>query len=211
MNDGIAAMVVQWCLICFVWMGSLNRLLSRLHVSQAQALACLAACLLCAFSNWRMYVLPVEISVSGLLLPISFSAWLWVRMIRPSQARYLMAALITLTSVLYLVRRLFIWDPLLMVMEDTLLLPLLLNGLIFLLCRRVKEQAFLLFMSVPLFDAAHALSLWGKMSPFPLGSPFSQDVLWLSLFVWSIVWSFILMLGRSRLIGSLKSKLHTHR
>lgn len=211
MNEGIAAMVVQWCLICLVWMGSFNRLLASLRLTQAVTLAVLAACLLSAFSNWRMFFLPVEVSVSGTMLPLFFSGWLWVSLVRPGQSSYLAAAVITITSVLFLVKRLFIWDPILLFADEMLVFPLLLTLLVFLFARHAEEQVFLLFFSVTLFDFSHALSLWGKVTPFAIGSPFSQDVLWLSVFTWSLVWTIVVAVIQSRLVCSIKSKLQSHR
>lgn len=207
MNEGIAAMVVQWCLICLVWMGSFNRLLERLHLTQAKALAILAAFLLSSFSNWRMYFLPIEVSISGTLLPLFSSVWLWTCLIRRGQSSYFAAAVITLTSVLFCAKRLFIWDPILLFTDETLVLPLLLTLLVFLFARHAGEQVFLICFSVTLYDLSQALSLWGKGMPVSLGSPFSQDVLWLSLFAWSLTWTFVVAVLTSRFVGSIKSKL----
>ncbi|MGO0060986.1 YphA family membrane protein [Brevibacillus fluminis] len=211
MNEGIAAMVVQWCLICLVWMGSYNRLLARFRLTQATTLAVLAACLLSSFSNWRMYVLPIEVSVSGTIVPVMISAWMWTCLVRPGQASYLAAAVITMTSVLFCIKRLFIWDPVLMFADETVILPLLLTVLVFLFARHAEEQVFLLFFSVTLFDISHSLSLWGKVTPFAIGSPFCQDVLWLSVLTWSLAWSVVAAIIHSRLVGSIKSKLQSHR
>ncbi|MGD8189180.1 YphA family membrane protein [Brevibacillus ginsengisoli] len=188
MNDGILAMIVQWTLLVCIWMGSFDRQLNRLGLARASALAVLTVVLVCSYASWQLYFLPVYVNVSGGILPFLLSGWIWMKL--PAKGKeYTLASSVLLACVILFIRKLIFWDPVLLILDEELLIPIACLFLVFLLSRRLEQQWFLLIVSVPLADVFYVFSNLQALSRYSqavIGSPEAQDRLWISISLWII-------------------------
>ena len=186
MNEGTVAMLIQWCTLCLVWMGSLDRLARALGMSRRRLLAVIAGFLLSSFANWTLAFAPVTVSVSGTLLPLLACAWLYGHLPYDKRRICLVAAGIV-ASFLFWLRWLFFNDPVLLVWDERVLLPAAAVILVMMVGRNPLPQLFALLLSQVLSDAIHAFFFWRWAKTCQLGSPYAQDLLWSGLSYWMLV------------------------
>lgn len=193
MNEGTVAILIQWCLICLVWMGSFDLLLRELNLSRRRMLAILVAFLVCSFVSWTLAFAPVEISLSGTIMPLLFSGWLYVQ-IPAQRRRFHLFAAIVMAWILFWLRWIFFSDPILLFWDERIILPTVAIVAAVIINRRGVSQLFCLLLSIVLADAIYGL-YFGKMSgTCQLGSEFAQDLIWSSLSFWfcfRVVWLWI--------------------
>ncbi len=183
MNEGTLSLIIQWCLLCLIWMGSLDRPLLKMGVTRAAALSALSLFLVCSFVSWKLYFLPVEVSISGALLPALSAGWLYAGIPRQRRRMLLIAAL--LTAVLLSIFRLLLFkDPVLLVLDETSLIAGATLAALFTLTRDLRQQLCLLFLILPLTDGLHVLSFLPRLERGYIGSEYAQDMLWSTLMLW---------------------------
>ena len=183
MKEGIVALLLQWSSLCLVWMGALDKMLAQVKLSRRKALAALTAFLVCSVADWRVAFLPVELHWGGAVLPLLFAGVVWLAIRRGSRLYVLAAAGFSL-AILFFVRKLLFWDPVLMVVDERLLVPALLVLLVLLLTRSLPEQLLVMLVAFPLSDALYTLSFSGYGAELVIGAPAAQDLLWVSLALW---------------------------
>jgi hypothetical protein len=211
MNEGTLTLLFQWCLLCLIWMGSFDRTLLEMGVTRAVALAALALFLVCSFVSWRLHFLPVHVSISGSLLPILCAGWLYERLVRERRRLVLIAGVIT-GFLLFCLRMLLFHDPVLLVVDETVMIPLSALFAVLALSRDAKQQLFHLFTAFPLSDALFSLRFLAMMEESEFGSAYAQDLLWSAVSLWCVqraAWT-LAKKGFS-LIRMEKSKTNTRR
>ncbi len=218
MNEGILALLVQWCLLCLVWMGSLDKAVTRIGLTRRLALAGLVGSLVAAFAGWRLRAAAVDIDVAGALVPFFAAAHAWT--LQPNKRRgYAVAAACLCASTLFLFRRMLFGDPILLVLDESVLVPIVTVTMLFLLSRDWQIHWFLLLIALPISDAFYTLSFLRQTGTGVIGAEAAQDLLWTSIALWTcaaIVWT-ALGKGAGILFGLLlsgvrmKSKTHSHR
>lgn len=193
MNEGTITLLVQWCFLCLIWMGSFDGPLSGLGFTRSNALTLITVFLLCSFVSWRLYFLPIELTISGALLPSLLAGWLYTRLEKGRRRLYLISALLSGT-LLCMFRILLFKDPVLLVLDERLLIPIgALVGL-FALTRNVKQQLFFLLFVFLLADIMFTCSFLKKADRLVIGGDYAQDLLWSTLSLWSIgvfVWTLV--------------------
>lgn len=209
MNDGILAMIVQWTLLICMWMGLFDQQLKRLGLSRASALAVMTAALVCSFANWQLYFLPVSLNVSGTILPFMLAGWMWMNL--PAKGKeYTLAASVLIACVLLLFRKLVFWDPVLLILDEDILVPFISLLLVCLISRKMEQQWFLLIVSIPLSDLFYVISNLQALSRYAqaiAGSPEAQDYLWMSISLW--VLTLVVYRVLNRLVAMTGKSLQT--
>jgi hypothetical protein len=193
MNDGILTLILQWCLLCLFWMGMFDRPLRKILLTRAQALALITLFLVCSFANWKLYFLPVVVNVSGTILPLLFSAWVWAVLPFDQRGYCILAALFTV-FLLFAARMLLFWDPVLLVMDEQLLLTLMILCSLFILTREWRQQLFIILTALPLADALYTLSFLKKANQCLIGGGYAQDLLWITIPFWmaaALFWTIL--------------------
>ncbi|WP_019122476.1 YphA family membrane protein [Brevibacillus massiliensis] len=218
MNDGVLSIVLQWSLICVVWMGSLDRQLHRLHLSRRSALFILTVTLICAFTSWRLYFFPVDVNVGGAIIPLLLSCWSWLHL--PKQGKtFLILAAFLFACALYFARLFAFRDPVLLVWDEKLLLPVLLITVLVFLTRNWQVQWFIILVALPLADAFYTLNFLDKGAESQIGGAKTQDLLWCTICLWTALMSLYSTLQKSvvrsyrRFVRTfkLRTKTHSHR
>jgi hypothetical protein len=215
MNDGIVAMIIQWCLLCFIWMGSLDLPLRKSGLSRSHGLAVLAGFLLSSFVSWRLFFLPLEISISGAVLPLLSAGWMYARL-AIERRRYLLLSACFIAFLLFALRKMIFFDPVLLIADELLLLPALTVATVIALTRSVTLQLFILLVSLPLSDVFYMLSFFQQVGHCRIGSGYAQDLLWSSIALWaSVIFVWSGMKNRAAaicaaLILQLKGKSKSH-
>ncbi|NGQ94593.1 hypothetical protein G3578_05285 [Brevibacillus sp. SYP-B805] len=193
MNDGIRTLILEWSLLWLLWMGILDRQLRGIHLTRTQALAVVSLYLLGSFTDWKLSFPPVAITVSGTILPLLTAAWIWTGLSGYKRGCSLAAAVFTVFA-LFAARKLLFWDPVLLLIDETLLLPLYLLALLFLLTRDWREQLFIVLIGLPLADALYMLSCLPQLKECVIGGGYAQDLLWTALPLWmaaAAVWAVL--------------------
>ena len=186
MNDGVISLITQWCLLCMIWMGLFDRALTGIRVSRAVALAGLMLSLVCAYANWQLYFLPVSVNVSGALLPVMAAAWIWS--VLPAQGKqYCVLSVLFTVFLQFAARKLFFWDPVLLIVDEHILLPVVLVCANFLLVREWRQQLVILLLSLPLADGLYVISNEAQWEEAIVGGEYAQDLLWSVLSLWTLV------------------------
>ncbi|GED56232.1 hypothetical protein ABER61_06075 [Brevibacillus formosus] len=200
MNEGTVAILIQWCLLCLVWMGSFDLQLQNMKMERRRVLAVISAFLMCTFVSWEIYFAPIQVSLSGTILPLIASVVLYTKLMSKIRRLYLLSALAT-ALLLFWLRWLFFTDPILLFWDERIIVPAVGVSTIFLMSRTNLGQLFQLMLSLPLADAIHSLYFWKLSGSCQWGSEYAQDLLWSSLSLWalvSVVWSAIRrILGRA--------------
>jgi len=186
MNDGILAIIIQWCLLCVIWMGVLDRPLRRLGLHRTSGLALVTVSLVCAFVHWQVYFFPVEINISGFLFPLLLAAWSWQFVSFRQKIFILLAASLT-TVLLFFVRKLLFKDPVLLIFDELAMYPVLTVVIFHFLSRNLVCHWFLLLVAVPLSDALFSLSFLEQTKRSVIGGEYQQDLFWLTVMVWGVV------------------------
>ncbi|UFJ42802.1 hypothetical protein LOK74_10040 [Brevibacillus humidisoli] len=197
MNEGIIALILQWSILCLVWMGALDRTLHHVKLSRRSTLAGLAAFMLCSFADWRLYFLSVEINLSGTVLPLLLAGRVWRSIGRANRA-YVLAAAALCLALLFFVRKVLFMDPVLLLIDEWLLVPGLLMLIMLLLTRHQADQLLIMLLAFPLSDALYTLSFLGYATELVIGAPAAQDLLWCSFAMWVCITS-VWLASRSRL------------
>ncbi|MGC5324536.1 YphA family membrane protein [Brevibacillus sp. SYSU BS000544] len=201
MNEGIMALLVQWTLLICAWMGLFDSAIQKSGFSRAKLLATLTAFLCCSFANWELYFMPLAVNVSGVILPFLLAGWMYVRL-TVSNKEYILAAGILCACVILFMRKLLFWDPILLVVEEILLVPLLCIILINLIARNFMHQLFVLLLALPLSDLLYVgsnVALIPQVESSVAGSLEAQDIFWVSIGVWVIakaVWEASKVTGK---------------
>ncbi|GAA4709196.1 hypothetical protein [Brevibacillus fulvus] len=193
MNDGVLSLVIQWCLLCLVWMGSLDQPLRRISLSRKQMLAIVTAILLCSMVSWRLYFLPISVNISGALLPLLAAGWLYY-LLPERRRRYLLVASCFIAMLLYFLRKLLFGDPVLLLLEEVVMVPVAVNAIALVMTRNSLYQLFLVMLAMPLSDAFYTLSFLGRGENPEIGGGYAQDLLWSSLVFWAaaaLSWSTV--------------------
>lgn len=207
MNDGVLTLITQWCLLCLVWMGLFDAALRRIRVRRAEALAVLTLFLVCSYASWQLYFLPVSVNVSGAILPVLAGAWIW-SVLPPGQKRYCLLCTLFSVFLLFAARKLFFWDPVLLILDESLLLPPLLVSTLFLLVRQWKQQLAIVLFSLPLSDGLYMVSSLRQLEVCIIGGDYAQDLLWGVMIVWlmaAVVWGAL-----AKGIGFFRAHLLSH-
>ncbi|MED2747288.1 hypothetical protein [Brevibacillus porteri] len=200
MNEGTVAILIQWSLLCLVWMGSFDLQLQNMKMERRRVLAVISAFLICTFVNWEIYFAPIQVSLSGTILPLIASIVLYTKLMSKIRRLYLLSALAT-ALLLFWLRWLFFTDPILLFWDERIIVPAVGVSTIFLMSRTNLGQLFQLTLAMPLADVIHSLYFWKLSGSCQWGSEYAQDLLWSGISLWalvSIVWSAIRrILGRT--------------
>ncbi|MGG4446005.1 YphA family membrane protein [Brevibacillus porteri] len=200
MNEGTVAILIQWSLLCLVWMGSFDLQLQNMKMERRRVLAVISAFLICTFVNWEIYFAPIQVSLSGTILPLIASIVLYTKLMSKIRRLYLLSALAT-ALLLFWLRWLFFTDPILLFWDERIIVPAVGVSTIFLMSRTNLGQLFQLTLAMPLADAIHSLYFWKLSGSCQWGSEYAQDLLWSGISLWAlvcIVWSAIRrILGRT--------------
>lgn len=199
MNEGTIAVLIQWSMLCFVWMGSFDSQLRDMKMERKRVLAAITVFLVCSFVSWEIYFAPIQVSLSGTILPLIASAVLYIKLMPGIRRLYLLSAMAT-AILLFWLRWLFFTDPILLIWDERVLVPAVGVITIFLMSRTARGQLFQLMLAMPLADAIHSLFFWKASGSCHLGTEFAQDLMWSGVSLWALVsftWSLIRkMIGR---------------
>lgn len=198
MNEGTLAILIQWSLLCLVWMGSLDLLLRELKVTRKHLLAALTVFLICSFAFWPLSFAPVQVSLAGTLLPLILCGWLYRKMPKDRRRIHLLASMM-IAWLLFWLRWMFFTDPVLLFWEEQLILPVIGLVAVAIVNRKGVAQLFSLLFSFILADVIHALYFWRLSGTCLLGDEYAQDLMWSSLSLWCIL--RVIWLWVCRLIG----------
>jgi hypothetical protein len=188
MNEGTLAILIQWCFLCLVWMGSFDRPLKRWGLTRAGTLAVLAAFLVCTFVSWQLAFLPLQVSLSGTILPLLCGGWLYGRLAEDKRRLHLLAgAAVGMT--LFWLRWLFFTDPVLQVWDEAVLLPAAAVLAVFAIARSGLARLYLLAVSLPAADVLYGLYVWRLSGTCMIGGGYAQDLLWSAASLWSLTGS----------------------
>jgi hypothetical protein len=200
MNEGTLAILIQWCLLCLVWMGSLDLLLRELKVSRKHVLAVLTVFLLSSFVVWPLSFAPVEISLTGTILPLILCGWLY-RRLPHTRRRFHLLATVMIAWLLFWLRWAFFTDPIMLFWDEGVIIPVVALITVMIGNRQGMPQLFSLLFSVVLSDAIHALYFTRLSGTCVLGDGFAQDLIWSSFSLWCVlrvIWLWICrMSGRN--------------
>lgn len=183
MKEGIVALILQWSLFCLVWMGALDRVLAQVTLSRRMTLAGLAVFLVFTFADWRLPLMPLAFTLSGAVMPLVLAGVIWPRGGHSSHT-YVLAAAGLAMAIVFFLRKLLFWDPVLMIVDERLLVPLLLVTTVLLLTRRLHEQLLILLLALPLADALYILSFSSYGAALVIGGAAAQDLLWAAVALW---------------------------
>lgn len=186
MNEGTLAILSQWTLLCLVWMGSMDAQLQEWGISPKRVLAAICSFLICTFVSWKLYFAPIEVSLSGTLLPLLASAWLYARLPRMRRRLYVLGACAT-AVLLFWLRWLFFTDPVLLFWDERVIVPAVGVLSITAMSRHGLAQLFQAMVSLPLADALYSLFIWRLSGSCQLGSEYAQDLLWSAVSLWTVV------------------------
>lgn len=206
MNEGTIALLIQWSLLCLVWMGSMDAQLQEIGLQRKPVLAFIGSFLIGTFVSWKLYVAPVEVSLSGMLLPFAASVCLYTRL-QQRRRLYLLGACAT-AILLFWLRWLFFTDPILLLWDEQLILPAAAILSILAMSRHLGAQLFQVMVSLPLADALYSLFMWKQSGTCRLGDDFSQDLLWSTVSlgtVASVVRFALMRIGKGRKAASAPS------
>ncbi|MFD2371792.1 hypothetical protein ACFSO0_17860 [Brevibacillus sp. GCM10020057] len=184
MNDGTIALLIQWSLLCLVWMGSMDAQLQEMGLRRKPVLAFICAFLLSTFVSWKLYFAPVEVSLSGMLLPFIASVCLYARL--PVLCRLYLVGACATAILLFWLRWLFFIDPVLLFWDERVILPTAAILSIFVMSRHGGAQLFQVMVSLPLADLLYSLFMWKLSGTCRLGDDFSQDLLWSTVSLWTV-------------------------
>lgn len=193
MNEGTIAILFQWSLLCLVWMGSFDTQLRELRMSRRRMLAVLAALLVCSFVSWKIYFAPIQVSVSGTILPLLISVALYNRLGTERRRFHLVGAMATAVLLVWL-RWLFFTDPILLLWDERVIVPALALLSVLLMSRQSQAQLFQLMFALTAADILHALYFWKLSGSCVFGADYAQDLLWSGisfLCVVRLIWSTI--------------------
>ncbi|AKF95430.1 hypothetical protein ABE137_03545 [Brevibacillus laterosporus] len=196
MNDGTIAMIVEWTLLCVVWMGLTDRFLHQMGWKRSTALLILTAFLVTSYSEWRLFLLPVEVNVSGMLLPLLLGGALWYHL-KKKRRKYMITSAILLAFALILLRKLFFWDPVLLFIDEVMILPVLCVILCFIVTRYAIYHWFLLCIAFPLSDAFYQASFLSLTERCIIGGEYQQDLFWTAFALWSSCYLVIQLLQKT--------------
>jgi len=185
MNEGTIAILSQWSLLCLAWMGSMDAQLQELGIAPKRMLAVICSFLLCTFVSWKLYFAPIEVSLSGTVLPLIYSACLYARLHQPRRRLYLVGACAT-AVLLFWLRWLFFSDPILLFWDERVIVPAVGILSILAISRHGGAQLFQVMFSLPLADALYSLFEWKLSGSCRFGDDFAQDLLWSTISLWSI-------------------------
>lgn len=200
MNEGTIAMLFQWSLLCLVWMGSYDTLLRELRIQRRRLLAVLAAFLVCSFVSWKLYFAPVQVSLSGTILPFFASIVLYTRLRKERRRLHLLGAMATAVLLVWL-RWLFFTDPILLFWDERMIVPMLAVAATLAMSRQSAAQLFQLLFTLTFADVLHAFYFSKLSGSCVLGSDYAQDLLWTGVFVLSLIlmiWSAIRRFSRNK-------------
>lgn len=186
MNEGTLAMLIQWCMLCLVWMGSFDRLLRETGVSRKYLLAVITVFLVCSFASWKLSFAPVHISLAGTLLPLVSCGWLYT-FLPPKKRRFLLLASIAMAWLLFWLRWVFFSDPVLLFSDERVLLPAAAVIMVLIVNRSTLQQLFSLLFSLEIAEVIHGFYFWKWSGACVLGGEYAQDLLWSGLSLWSLL------------------------
>lgn len=185
MNDGIIALIVQWCLLCLCWMGFFDKQLRNLGVNRAVGLAMITLFLVATYSNWVVNLPPIQINLGGAVLPMLVAAWVWTSCPTGGK-RYLLLLSGICTLCVFSLRTFFFWDPVLLIWDERYLLPLVIVVLALLLVRDWRQQLFLLFVMFVISDALYMGSTFQRWQACTIGNEYAEDLLWSAVPLWML-------------------------
>ncbi|WP_289136122.1 hypothetical protein [uncultured Brevibacillus sp.] len=200
MNEGTIAMLYQWSLLCLVWMGSYDTLLRELRIQRRRLLAVLAVFLVCSFVSWKLYFAPVQVSLSGTILPFFASIVLYTRLRKEKRRLHLLGAMATAVLLVWL-RWLFFTDPILLFWDERMIVSMLAVAATLVMSRQSVAQLFQLLFALTFADVLHAFYFLKLSGSCELGSDYAQDLLWTGVFVLSLIlmiWSAIRRFSRNK-------------
>ncbi|MFP3387962.1 hypothetical protein [Brevibacillus sp. SIMBA_040] len=200
MNEGTIAMLFQWSLLCLVWMGSYDSLLRELRIQRRRLLAVLAVFLVCSFVSWKLYFAPVQVSLSGTILPFFASIVLYTRLGKERRRLHLLGAMATAVLLVWL-RWLFFTDPILLFWDERMIVPMLAVAATLAMSRQSAAQLFQLLFTLTFADVLHSVYFSKLSGSCVLGSDYAQDLLWTGVFVLSLIlmiWSAIRRFSRNK-------------
>ncbi|WP_232696301.1 YphA family membrane protein [Brevibacillus daliensis] len=182
MNDGIVALLLQWLFLCIVWMGLADRLLAKMKVKRSTVLVIVTCFLLTGFAEWKLYFYPAIVNVSGFLLPLAVAALIWSGNSSSLQerSRLFLGALILIFSLVFL-RKIIFWNPVLLLLDEKILIPLITISLCFFLARHLLHHVFYLTAVLPISDAIYQLSFVSLTNQASMGGAYLQDLLWVCI------------------------------
>ncbi|MCG5249992.1 YphA family membrane protein [Brevibacillus agri] len=177
MNEGTIAILIQWSLLCLVWMGSFDSQLREMGMERRRVLAVLCAFLICSFVSWTLFFAPIQVSLSGTLLPFFASAIFYARLPKAGRRLYVLGATGVAVMVFWL-RWLFFSDPILLIWDERVIVPGISVAIALATSRLMAVRLFLLMLALPLADALYALYFWRASGACSLGTDYAQDLLW---------------------------------
>ncbi|MGN7468921.1 YphA family membrane protein [Brevibacillus sp. SAFN-007a] len=193
MNEGTMAILIQWSLLCLVWMGSFDSQLRGMGMERKRVLAVLCAFLICSFVSWQLFFAPIQVSLSGTLLPLFASVILYVRLPKAGRRLSVLGAM-GLAVLLFWLRWLFFSDPILLFGDERVIVPGMSVAVALAMSKRDADRLFLLLLGLPMADVLYTLYFWPASGACSLGTDYAQDLLWSSislLGLTSMLWTAI--------------------
>ncbi|GEB32698.1 MULTISPECIES: YphA family membrane protein [Brevibacillus] len=193
MNEGTIALLIQWSLLCLVWMGSFDAQLREMNMERRRVLAVLCAFLICSFVSWKLFFAPIQVSLSGTLLPLFASVVLYTRLPKATRRLYVVGAL-GISVMVFWLRWLFFTDPILLFWDERVIVPGISVAVAFSISKLNAARLFALMLALPMADALHTLYFWQASGTCSLGTDYAQDLLWSGISLLglvSLLWSAI--------------------
>ncbi|WP_432776952.1 hypothetical protein AAFJ72_09960 [Brevibacillus gelatini] len=177
MNEGTIAILIQWSLLCLVWMGSFDSQLREMGMERRRVLAVLCLFLISSFVSWKLFFAPIQVSLSGTLLPLFASVILYARLPKAGRRLYVLWAM-GIAVMLFWLRWLFFTDPILLIWDERVIVPGI--GVVVALAtsRQMAVRLFVLMLALPMADALYTLHFWQDSGVCSLGADYAQDLLW---------------------------------
>lgn len=187
MNEGTIALLSQWSLLCLVWMGSIDAQLLEMRISPKRVLAVICSFLICTFVSWKLYFAPIEVSLSGTLLPLLTGAWLYYARMQQLRRRLHVLGACATAILLFWLQWLFFTDPILMFWDERIIIPVAAILSILAMSRQSVAQLFQVIVSLTLADVLYSLFVWKLSGTCQLGGEYAQDMLWSTVSLWYLV------------------------
>ena len=193
MNDGFISLVSIWCLLIIIWSGWFD---SFFQGNRHKRMLCMIPLVLWLLGHgWKYPFSYGEIWVLPVLLPIVVATYVWVKEGENNRLHIVTASFLVGVSVFFM-QMLFHLDPVLMFMDEKLLLAGFTVLLIMMTARRLSHQWILFSFALGLSDLCFQLYVWQKSGFFSLGNPFIQDIWWMTVTLLFLTRSILYLVKR---------------
>lgn len=193
MIDGYMSFLCLWLTLVLLWMGSLDNFLSKIGIGKKMFIIWLVGTAI--FMFFSVEVAPfLTVNIGGFLLPLFFTVWLWNRS-GDLHFVHLFSVSCLLSSTLFLMKKLFFLDPVLMVIPELDFLLITTVLLTIIAVKTAAQTLFVITFGLIGSDLLYQISSFDSVGMIILGSTNFRDLWWTSIFLCLCIrgvleWSF---------------------